>query len=247
MNPSANIKNFTPLIDDLVARYGIITAAAWGRVWRYAQQKNRVCQASNETIANELNISLRTVTRHLKILIEDGYIKDHDEGVRNRPHRFSITNKAFIEVTIEAKEGMSNDDEVCQGDIAGMSESPVRYVRKTQEETIKKQFKKDNNSGSEELAEVYQLYEQEIGVITGMIGDQIQSVYDDIPVQDKLAWFSKAIELAVGANARRWNYVKAVLLSWIAAGKVVEKITGNKPTNVSETLDMIDRLLNESD
>ena len=159
MNPTAKIKNFTPLLDDLVKDYGIVTAAVWGRVWRYAQQKNKVCQASTEKIGNELGMNRRTVIRHIKILVESGYIKDHTPGIRNRPHTYSITKKAFIEIIIEAKNGMTEshtyNEEVGQRVTAGVTESPNRCDRESHEDTNKKQDKKQSNTMKDYYFEIH--------------------------------------------------------------------------------------------
>lgn len=127
----AKIKNFTPLMDELVQEFGITTAAVWGRVWRYAQQENRVCQASHDKIADELGVSRRTVIRHIKDLVDSGYLKDHTPDLRNRPHTYSITRKARIEITITGVTESHSKSKV------GVTESPSDGDRKSHEETIK--------------------------------------------------------------------------------------------------------------
>lgn len=147
MNPTAKIKKFTPLLDALVKEYGIITAAVWGRVWRYAQQNQKVCNASIETIATELNMGRQTVIRHIKVLVKNGYIKDHTPDKRNKPHTYSITKKAFIEIIVEAKEGVPEKDtkttKVYQSGTVGVPEKHSDCTREVLEETTKKQYKKE--------------------------------------------------------------------------------------------------------
>lgn len=141
-NVEARIKNFTPLMDELVKKHGLITAAVWGRVWRYAQQKNRVCEASHETIAEELNISVRTVIRHLQTLTASGYLTDLTPAVRNIPHKYAITDKAKIMITIEGvTESHTNNEEGVSESHTGVTLSPDRYDTKSHEESIKETLK----------------------------------------------------------------------------------------------------------
>ena len=142
----ARIKNFTPLLDDLVQNYGVITAAVWGRVWRYAQQENHVCQASHEKIATELNLSLRTVVNHIHTLVKNGYLIDKTPKLRNVPHTYAITKKAQILITFEAvvsnEEGMQEMHTGMQDIPNGMQEIPNGYAEDAHEETIKKRLRK---------------------------------------------------------------------------------------------------------
>lgn len=57
----------TPVPDELVRLYGPIGAAVWGRIYIGAHPKD---------IANDLGVSKRTVARCIKILSDDGYIKN---------------------------------------------------------------------------------------------------------------------------------------------------------------------------
>ena len=127
------IKNFTPMLDTMIAEHGLIRAAVWGRVWRYCQGPRKRCQAKHATIGEGLNVSPRTIMRHLGALIEDGYIKDHTPGLRNKPHTLSITNKAMIQVSIT---GVTESQ-------SAMTESQSQGDRESHEERIKKQVKKE--------------------------------------------------------------------------------------------------------
>lgn len=143
----ATIKNFTPLLDELVRNHGVVTAAVWGRVWRYAQQENGVCQASQEKIAFELRLSRRTVIRHLQILSDEGYLKDNTPNLRNKPHTYSITSKARILITVEGvTESHSNDQDGVTESHSAVTLSHTHGDRESHEETKKKQIKKQNNT-----------------------------------------------------------------------------------------------------
>lgn len=66
-----------------------------------------------------------------------------------------------------------------------------------------------------EIAKVAKFYEQEIGVLTPLIADAIRDACKEYPAD----WIPEAITIAVEGNARRWNYVLAILKNCKAAGK----------------------------
>lgn len=82
---------YTPLFDDIVSDYGPITALVYGYVWRMCQLKNGVCHASFQTMADKMNVSRRTVIRHIKSLIEAGLIEDLTPDAGTKPHRYLVT------------------------------------------------------------------------------------------------------------------------------------------------------------
>lgn len=92
----SQIGGFTPMIDALTDRYGYITAAVFGKVWRYCQMKTGLCYAGIERMAEELRMNETTFRTSLKILVADGFLEDLDPGVRNRPHRYRDTGKVLV-------------------------------------------------------------------------------------------------------------------------------------------------------
>ena len=84
--------NYTPIPDEIVSDLGIIAAAVWGRMWRYAQQDDGVCWASQSKIARELNIRRETVVSYIKKLIENGYLISI-ESVNGRSNSYKPVRK----------------------------------------------------------------------------------------------------------------------------------------------------------
>ena len=89
---------FSPIIDDVARDVGFMTAAVYGVVWRHCRMKvdgveSGVCWASRRTLANLIQVSEKTVERHLTRLVEAGYLADLDPGKRNAPHRYKCTGK----------------------------------------------------------------------------------------------------------------------------------------------------------
>lgn len=87
------MKSHTPCADFLTKKYDLKTSAVFGRIWRYAEGKNGVCNAEISTIADSLNLTYKTVLGKIKILCKDGLIIDHSPKLRNRPHTYSIAEK----------------------------------------------------------------------------------------------------------------------------------------------------------
>lgn len=93
MTKLSDTDNFSPLFEGITRDVGLAAGAVYGRMYRYAYTSG-ICQASNETIAQDLGISVRTVIRAQHTLIEQGYIIDKTPDLRNKPHTYTMTNKA---------------------------------------------------------------------------------------------------------------------------------------------------------
>lgn len=85
--------DYTPASDVLIAKFGLITAAVYGKVWRYCQSADGVCRASLTRLGIELGVSHDTVQRSIKALEAAGYIVDKTPTLRNRPHLYYCTDK----------------------------------------------------------------------------------------------------------------------------------------------------------
>jgi len=68
---------------------------------------------------------------------------------------------------------------------------------------------------TEELPDIYTLYEQNIGMLTPMIAEELREaerLYPEI-------WIRDAIKEAVNQNKRKWGYIAAILERWSTEGK----------------------------
>jgi hypothetical protein len=90
---------FTPLFEPAIIKYGIMAAAVFGEVWRYSQMGKSMCVASRKTIADNLNLTIRTVDKYLALLSsgDEPYIKDLTPDVRNRPHAYVDTGQCRVD------------------------------------------------------------------------------------------------------------------------------------------------------
>lgn len=66
-----------------------------------------------------------------------------------------------------------------------------------------------------EPANIYRLYEENIGPLTPLIAETLRDAEESYPA----GWIEEAIRLAVENNARSWRYVEAILSRWQEKGK----------------------------
>ena len=110
-----SLPTFTPCLDALVEKYGLIGAGVFGRVWRYCQLNDGFCRASQETIATDLGLERRTVMRWLKILCADGFITDLTPNVINHAHHYKCTDAALSGVTLSDSTSVTESDSPLRG------------------------------------------------------------------------------------------------------------------------------------
>ncbi len=138
------IKNFTPVLDTIVENHDVLTAVVYGRVWRYCQMETGKCFASQEKLADDLGVSIKTIERRLKLLVKRDYLIDLTPERRNKPHEYKPTGRAGIKLeasafdTTESLTGTSESHSTT-------SESRSGYDLESVEESSKKENNKSNN------------------------------------------------------------------------------------------------------
>lgn len=155
MKAQIELKGFTPILDKLVDQYGLVTAAIYGAVWRYAQQEDGECYASLQKIADRVGVSRKTAERHIKDLCEGGYLVDLTPDLKHTSHHYAYTGKAAISGTIEP-EIIGETESLTSEDRLGRTESPTRSDRESYlgqtESLTKKQVKKQQERGDKSPA-----------------------------------------------------------------------------------------------
>jgi DNA replication protein len=66
-----------------------------------------------------------------------------------------------------------------------------------------------------QLPDIFTLYEQNIGILTPLIADELREAEKDYPK----SWIQDAIKEATAANKRNWRYIARILERWAAEGK----------------------------
>jgi DnaD/phage-associated family protein len=67
----------------------------------------------------------------------------------------------------------------------------------------------------EETPDIFTLYEQNIGMLTPMIAEELKEAERLYPVD----WIRDALREAVTQNKRKWSYISAILERWSAEGR----------------------------
>jgi DNA replication protein len=67
----------------------------------------------------------------------------------------------------------------------------------------------------EAVPDIFSLYEQNIGMITPLIADEIRDALQTYPE----SWLQDAIREAANQNKRKWSYISAILERWRSEGK----------------------------
>jgi DNA replication protein len=73
---------------------------------------------------------------------------------------------------------------------------------------------------------IFQLYEQNIGLVTPIIADRLVEALELYPQ----SWIEDAIEAAVSYNKRSWRYVQRILETWATEGRNNETNRRNQST-----------------
>ncbi|ADJ25942.1 primosome, DnaD subunit [Dehalogenimonas lykanthroporepellens BL-DC-9] len=66
-----------------------------------------------------------------------------------------------------------------------------------------------------EIASVFHLYEENIGLLTPIIADEIKTALTLYPV----SWIKEAISESAKMNKRNWRYISKILDNWLSQGK----------------------------
>jgi len=78
-------------------------------------------------------------------------------------------------------------------------------------------------------ANIFTLYEQNIGMLQPIIADELREAEREYPSE----WIEDAFRIAAERNVRHWRYVRAILERWAREGREDEK-TGRRSAKDSE-------------
>lgn len=135
----ANLDGFTPVIDWMARDFGTNRALVFGRVWRYCQMRDGVCNASINTLAENTGLDEATIRRHLHELAAGGFLEDLSPGLANHPHTYRDTGKAGLQVSISALS--KSEGAPSHGERPPLSKSEEKIV-------VKKETKERNTSAA---------------------------------------------------------------------------------------------------
>jgi DNA replication protein len=77
----------------------------------------------------------------------------------------------------------------------------------------------------QERATIYELYEQNIGLLTPLLAEELSEAAESYPAP----WVEDAFREAVAQNKRSWRYVRAILETWASQGRGTRGETRRRP------------------
>lgn len=130
---------FTPIFETVAEDVGLESAAVYGQVWRRCREKGQQgkCRKSRKELAGPINVSVRTVDRHLIALVEAGYIEDETPGLRRQKHTYVCTDKAIAATAVNRSAFLGYGQKVPPL----WSESPITMVRESNDVVVRESDK----------------------------------------------------------------------------------------------------------
>jgi DNA replication protein len=93
---------------------------------------------------------------------------------------------------------------------------PIEQEREMDGYTSSRRREKNSNVQIEvERPNIFVLYEQNIGLLSPFIADELKDAADRYPAE----WIESAFREAVQHNKRKWSYIHAILRRWETEGK----------------------------
>jgi DnaD/phage-associated family protein len=164
-----------------------------------------------ETVAKHTGFSTRTVQRYLRLLEKTLLVQDGKGPRGTNRYKFALRETQDGSVGLIVRGGDSLTPRQPDGGDreSGDRESGDTSVTQTNNPSLVLVV------NDTEFSKVAKFYESEIGAITPLVADAIRDACKEYPAD----WIPEAISIAVESNARRWNYVLAILKNCKAAGK----------------------------
>lgn len=128
----------------------------------------------------------------------------------------AVERKVLLSLKVEV--GSRSEDIYVVNDAAGRREADrVQQGKVTREHLL---FEHSAGAEKPELTNIFKLYEQNIGLLTPMIADELREAEKLYPWE----WIESAFREAVALNKRSWRYISRILERWAVEGKDDGKI-----------------------
>jgi DnaD/phage-associated family protein len=75
---------------------------------------------------------------------------------------------------------------------------------------------KESSTGAEQMPNIFTLYEDNIGLLTPLISEELKEAEKLYPVE----WMEDAIKEAASLNKRNWRYISRILERWSTEGRI---------------------------
>lgn len=180
-----------------------------------------------ETVAKITGFSARTVQRYLRLLEKTLLMQDGKGPRGTNKYKFTLreTQDGSVGLMVRGGDSLTPPAKAEKPADSGDTQTPRQADggdRVSGDRVLGDTSVTQTNNPSlvlvvndADIAKVAKFYEQEIGALTPLISDAIRDACKEYPAD----WIPEAISIAVDSNARRWNYVLAILKNCKAAGK----------------------------
>lgn len=195
------IMNDVPLTDAQIAQVLRISLELWQKAKARFIETDRI-KVTAENIISIIN-----------------WGKYQSEYERQRVYRTSSDNRG-LQPRVTTKGAAEKEKGEGRGE-RGEERKRKESSNINKEETTKEEINQVNNL-SEEMAEIAQLYEVELGKITPFVAQELNDAIQNYPAD----WIKGAIKEAVKQNKRKWSYVRGILKHWGTSGS--DKYAGQK-------------------
>jgi len=139
--------------------------------------------------------------------------KERMQSSRNRKRSEEYYNSTYFQDGVTTRNSNSYDGvTIRQTDID-------RDIDKDIDRDIESDQSAAAASNNADLGEIFKVYEQEIGVLTPFVREEMLDAIDHYPRD----WILDAIRESAKSNARNWKYALAILKRWKADGKDARK------------------------
>ena len=156
-----------------------------------------------DTVAGITGLSTRTVQRYLRILEGMGMLIPSGKGPRGtNQYRFPLEGREDGSVRLKMRGGDRLSPRQPDGGDTESGDTESGDPAVSPKQTTRQNLVVVVNGG-----DVSKKYEQEFGALTPMIADAIEDACKTYPAE----WIPEAMEIAVKANKRSWNYVEGIL------------------------------------
>jgi DnaD/phage-associated family protein len=98
----------------------------------------------------------------------------------------------------------------------GASPTPTPGPQDHETDALEGKASASTPAGNKQAASVYAAYEDNIGMLSPLVADQIRLALELYPA----FWIHEAINEAVAYNRRQWRYVQRTLQNWSADGRI---------------------------
>lgn len=106
------------------------------------------------------------------------------------------------------------------------NESERDTITRIQQGTLKipsVSIRKSEQVSAQQPSDIYNLYEQNIGMLTPILAEELQEAEHRYPAE----WVQEAFRIALRANVRNWKYIHGILKRWEREGKQDGKYVGD--------------------